>query len=83
MCLTRVGRAVAVSNGRARVEFFDGRSLDDVDVSVVKATEGEYVEVFGNLALSVLTDSQARSKRRAWTAVRKGAALAVAEAGPR
>jgi hypothetical protein len=74
---------VAVSNGRARVDFFDGRSLDDVDVSVVKAAKGEYVEVFGNLALSVLTDSQARSRRRAWTAVRKGAAMAFAEAGPR
>jgi hydrogenase maturation factor len=83
MCLTRVGRAVEVSNGRARVEFFDGKSLDAVDVSVVKAAKGEYVEVFGNLALSILTDSQARSKRRAWAAVRKGAAMAAAEAGLR
>ena len=62
---------VTVSGRRATVEFFDGRSLDDVDLSVVKARTGDYVEVFGNLALSVLTPSQARSRKRAWADVVK------------
>jgi len=71
MCITRAGRAVSVTNGRARVEFFDGRALDGVDVSVVDAKKGEFVEVFGNLALSILSASEARAKRKAWMEIRK------------
>jgi len=73
MCVTRAGRVVSASGGRGRVEFFDGRALDDVDISVVDAKRGEFVEVFGNLALSVLSASEARGKRRAWDALRKAA----------
>jgi len=62
-----------VSRGRARVEFFDGRSLGDVDVGMVQAKLGAYVEVFGNLALSKLSVSEARARKRAWDEVsRKG-----------
>jgi hydrogenase maturation factor len=71
MCITRAGRVVDVANGRGKVEFFDGRSLGDVDLSIVEAREGSYVEVFGNMALSVLTPAEARGKKKAWTAVRK------------
>jgi len=73
MCVTRAGKVVSASKGRARVEFFDGRALDDVDLSVVGAQKGEFVEVFGNLALSVLSASEARSRKRAWDEVRKAA----------
>jgi len=73
MCVTRAGKVVSASKGRARVEFFDGRALDDVDVSVVNARRGEFVEVFGNLALSVLSPSEARSKKKAWDEVRRAA----------
>jgi len=75
MCVTRAGKAVSVSNGRARVEFFDGMALDDVDVSVVGAKKGEFVEVFGNLALSVLSTADARARKRAWREVRKAAGV--------
>jgi len=77
MCITRAGRVTSVSDGRARVEFFDGRALDDVDVSMVKAGAGEFVEVFGNMALSVLTVSEARSRKRAWKEVRKAIQMAA------
>jgi hydrogenase maturation factor len=80
MCVTRAGRVVSASKGRARVEFFDGRALDDVDVSVVDAKKGEFVEVFGNLALSVLSASDARSKKRAWDEIRRTALQASAGA---
>lgn len=79
MCVTRVGRAVEVARGKATVEFFDGRTVDGVDVSMAKAGEGDYVEVFGNLALSVLTPSEVRARKRAWSEVRKAAELAVSE----
>jgi hydrogenase maturation factor len=75
MCVTRAGKAVAVSEGRAQVEFFDGRTLDGVDVSMVRARKGDFVEVFGNLALSILTPAEARSKKRAWTELIKAVAL--------
>ena len=80
MCVTRVGRAVEVARGRARVKFFDGRALDGVDVTLARAAKGDYVEVFGNLALSVLTESEARVRKRAWDEVRRGARLAEAGA---
>lgn len=73
MCVTRAGKVASASKGRARVEFFDGRALDDVDVSVVDAKKGEFVEVFGNLALSVLSTAEARARKRAWNEVRKAA----------
>ena len=71
---------VSASKGRARVEFFDGRALDDVDVTLVGAQKGQFVEVFGNLALSVLSASEARSKKRVWEEVRKATLEIPAEA---
>jgi len=75
MCVTRAGKAVSVSKGRARVEFFDGRAMDDVDVSIVNAKKGEFVEVFGNMALSVLTASEARARKKVWGEVQRAAAI--------
>lgn len=69
-------------DGRASVEFFDGRALDAVDVSVVNAKRGEVVEVFGNMALSVLSPSEARGRKAAWSEIRRAARIA-AEARPR
>jgi len=80
MCVTRAGKVVSAAEGRARVEFFDGRALDDVDVSMVGARKGEFVEVFGNLALSVLSASEARSKKKAWEEVRRAVMRAPAGA---
>lgn len=73
MCITRVGKVVAFSNGRSVVSFFDGRTSDNIDTSLVEATVGSYVEVFGTLALSKLTAADARSRRSAWREVRKAA----------
>ncbi|HYC26934.1 MAG TPA: HypC/HybG/HupF family hydrogenase formation chaperone [Nitrososphaerales archaeon] len=74
MCIARVGKVVSMDGGKAEVEFFDGRSLDRVDVSMVGASKGSYVEVFGNLALSQLTPGEARRRRSAWTEIRRAAA---------
>jgi hydrogenase maturation factor len=83
VCIARVGRALSVSDGRARVEFFDGRGLDDVDVSVVKAAPGDFVEVFGNLALSILSRAEARRRKDAWAEVRRAAMMPPARASRR
>ncbi len=72
-----------MTKGRATVEFFDARTLGEVDLSMVDAEEGEYVEVFGNVALSVLTAPEARSRKRAWAEVRNAAMKASAGAAGR
>jgi hydrogenase maturation factor len=76
MCITRVGKVTSTAQGRASVDFFDGRSLDRVDVSMVKASRGDFVEVFGNLALAVLTRPEADKRRAAWREITKAAAIA-------
>jgi len=77
MCITRVGKVTAASHGRASVDFFDGRALDGVDVSMVAVTRGDFVEVFGNLALSVVTPSDAKKRRAAWKEVREAAIVTL------
>jgi hypothetical protein len=61
-----------VAKGKGTVKFFDGRSMDEVDLSVAGAAKGAYVEVFGNLALGVLSAAQAKVRLREWEAVRRG-----------
>ena len=73
VCIARVGRVVEASSGRGTVKFFDGGTSDDIDLTMAKAGRGAYVEVFGNLALSVLSTSDAKLRRKEWTAVRKAA----------
>lgn len=77
MCITRVGKVTVASQGRASVDFFDGRALDGVDVSMVAAARGDFVEVFGNLALSVITPSDAKKRKAAWKEVREAAIVTL------
>jgi hydrogenase maturation factor len=82
MCITRVGKVLSVSQGRAEVEFFDGKDVGDVDASLVGAVKkGVFVEVFGSLALSVLSTSEARRRRALWNEVRKAAMMPPAQRG--
>ncbi len=76
MCITRVGKVLTASRGMAKVEFFDRKSLAEVDVSMVGgASKGVYLEVFGNLALSVLSAAEAKRREAAWREVRKAAMM--------
>ncbi len=59
------------------MDFFDGRALDGVDVSMVAAARGDFVEVFGNLALSVITPSDAKKRKAAWKEVREAAIVTL------
>jgi hydrogenase maturation factor len=80
VCITRVGRVTSVSKGQAVVRFFDGRELDEIDVSVVRGAKvGSFVEVFGNMALSLLSSAEARRRREAWDEVMRAAALPLAK----
>jgi hydrogenase maturation factor len=70
MCITRVGRVLATKQGKADVEFFDGRTSEGIDVSIVHAGKGAYVEVFGNVVLSTLSPAEARERKAMWREIR-------------
>ena len=69
-----------VDAGKATVEFFDGRTATGVDVSLIGASKGSFVEVFGDLALSLLSQSEASRRRSAWAEVRRAAGLPLVRA---
>ena len=73
---------LGASRGKALVEFFGGRTLSEVDIAMIDAKKGEYVEVFGNMALSVLSGAEARSRKKAWADVANAAQKAITEAPP-
>jgi hydrogenase maturation factor len=76
MCITRVGKVLSVSQDRAEVKFFDGRDSSDVDTSLVPGVKkGSFVEVFGSLALSVLSVSEARRRKALWKEVMTAAMM--------
>ncbi len=64
------------------MEFFDGRALEDVDVSMLgRVGAGAFVEVYGNLALSVLGAAEAKKRKAAWIEVRKAAIVVLPRRG--
>lgn len=68
----------SVADGRGRVVFFDGKSLNGVDLKIVGAKRGEFVEIFGDLAISILSPSQARSRKAAWKEVQRAIVVETA-----
>ena len=79
MCITRVGKVLSVAEGKMEVEFFDGKESDEVDSSLLQGVKkGAFVEVFGNLALSVLSASEAKRRKVLWKEVMRAAAVSFA-----
>jgi hydrogenase maturation factor len=63
MCLTRVAKIVNVEGGRAKISYLDTRETSDVDVSMVDARKGSYVEIFANVAIGRITKKDADQRR--------------------
>jgi hydrogenase maturation factor len=63
MCLTRVARIVNVEGGRAKISYLDNRETSEVDVSMVDARRGSYVEIFANVAIGRITKKDADQRR--------------------
>jgi hydrogenase maturation factor len=59
MCLTRVGRIVNIEGSRAEISYLDNREKTEVDVSMVDARKGSYVEIFANVAIGRITKKEA------------------------
>ena len=82
MCITRVGKVLSVAEGKVEVEFFDGKESGDVDASLLQGVKkGAFVEVFGNLALSLLSVAEAKRRKALWKEVMKAAAVGYAQGG--
>lgn len=62
MCITKAAKVTSLKDGLARVRFLDSGKLRDVDVSLVDAKKGSYVEVFADHAISCLSKEEAESK---------------------
>lgn len=63
MCLTRVGRIVNVDGSRAKISYLDNHETSTVDVSMVGARRGAYVEIFANVAIGRITKKEADQRR--------------------
>jgi hydrogenase maturation factor len=63
MCITRVGRVLSIQGAIASVLYLDNLVVDDVDVSMVRAKKGSYVEVFAEQAIGRITKKEAEFKR--------------------
>ena len=69
-----MGRVLSTRQGKAEVEYFDGRRGGGVDLSVVPAEKGAFIEVFGNVALGTLSRAEAKKRREMWSEIRKAMA---------
>jgi hydrogenase maturation factor len=78
MCIARVGKVVSRSSGFAEVKYLDGQSGEGIDVSLVGAQKGDYIEVFAGLGLSILTSEDVTSRKALWREVHRGEARARA-----
>lgn len=74
MCIARVGKVLTVKAGKATVQFFDGRTSEGVDLSIVAARKGDNIEVFGNVALSRLGPAEVRRRRALWKEINEALA---------
>ncbi len=70
MCISRVGRVLSIREGKARVRLLgDNRIVDSIDVSMINAKAGSFVEVFANIALSIVSAKDAKKREASWLAV--------------
>ena len=63
MCVTRVGRILSIQGTIASVFYLDDLVVCEVDVSMVHAWKGSYVEVFAEQAIGRITKREAEFKR--------------------
>jgi hydrogenase maturation factor len=65
MCFARLGRVLALEGKRATVEFLDTQLVKDIDISMVESVgKNSFVEVFGDVALCLISPRQAKSRQK-------------------
>jgi len=63
LCLTKAARVLSIGGPTARVRFLDSATVGEVDVSMVDAKKGSYVEVFADRAIRLISKKEAEYKR--------------------
>lgn len=63
MCVTRAAKVVSLKGGTATVRFLDSDAVAEVDVSMIDAKKGSYVEIFADRAIGCITKEEAGFKR--------------------
>jgi hydrogenase maturation factor len=71
VCVTRVAKVVSVAGDKAVARFADRGETREIDVSMVDAKPGGYIEVFAEQATSVLTAEEAGLRAELWMELRK------------
>ena len=61
---------MSIREGKARVRLLgDSRIVDSIDVSMINAKVDSFIEVFANIALSIVSARDAKRREEAWLAV--------------
>ena len=71
MCLTIPGRVVGITGGLASVDYGEDGVRNNVNLSLVKATLGDYVLVQGGFAIKLLSRSEANETLELWKTIRE------------
>jgi hydrogenase maturation factor len=70
MCISRIGKVLSTNEAKAKVQLLgDDRIVDDIDITMISAKIDSYVEVFANIALSVVSPREAMKRKKMWVAV--------------
>jgi hydrogenase maturation factor len=71
LCITRVGKIISLNESKsATIRLLgDNKMVEDVDVSMIKAKLNNFVEVYANLALRKLSQTEAEERRQAWVEI--------------
>jgi hydrogenase expression/formation protein HypC len=71
LCLTIPGRIIGVTGDLASVDYGEDGVRKNVNISLVKATLGDYVLVQSGFAVKLLTESEAGEALEMWKVIRE------------
>jgi len=66
MCLAFPGKVLSISGDFARVDFGEGTVREDINISLVEATPGQYVLVHAGYAIQVMDEKEAQKTLSYW-----------------
>ena len=66
MCLAFPGKVLNTSGDFARVDFGEGTVREDINISLVEATPGQYVLVHAGYAIQVMDEKEAQKTLAYW-----------------
>jgi hydrogenase expression/formation protein HypC len=71
LCLTIPGRVVRINGDLASVDYGGDGVRDNINISLVNASLGDYVLVQSGFAVKLLSESEASESLELWKAIRE------------